>query len=331
MGHSDPVLIAALRARPRTVEELARLVRLDLTATEGEVARLVRSGDITVDNGQLGYPPIIERTARELGILAEKLREDAHRLARELEETAESLPLRARDWAIGERLDRAGISIETFHGERAAEDLWLELSTQASSEAEACVVFADMSPFEVRDSGRAPRFVEAIGNRKRVRAIMPPDVREDRFDSVLTTYGGAGIHIRTMEQPPGWFWLDGDRLALPFVWGEAWPSSVRLIQDRTLAGLARGYFEQLWGSAQNITPASGSWEPLLTLMRQGRTLETASRQLGINPRTGRRRAAAAMEHYGVETLFALGAAWGEGTFRSSAGDPDAAGKSSGHG
>ena len=29
----------------------------------------------------------------------------------------------------------------------------------------------------------------------------------------------------------------------------------------------------------------------------------------VNPRTGRRRIAAAMEHYGVSTLFALGVAW----------------------
>ena len=44
-------------------------------------------------------------------------------------------------------------------------------------------------------------------------------------------------------------------------------------------------------------------------MRRGLTLDAASRQIGVNPRTGRRRIAAAMSHYGVSTLFALGAAW----------------------
>lgn len=44
-------------------------------------------------------------------------------------------------------------------------------------------------------------------------------------------------------------------------------------------------------------------------MKQGITLDAASRRLGINPRTGRRRVAAAMEQYGVSTLFALGVAW----------------------
>jgi hypothetical protein len=29
----------------------------------------------------------------------------------------------------------------------------------------------------------------------------------------------------------------------------------------------------------------------------------------VNPRTGRRRIAQAMQHYGVSTLFALGVAW----------------------
>ena len=55
--------------------------------------------------------------------------------------------------------------------------------------------------------------------------------------------------------------------------------------------------------------AADAWTPLLTLMRKGITLETASRMIGVNPRTGRRRVAAAMDHYGVSTLFALGVAW----------------------
>lgn len=41
------------------------------------------------------------------------------------------------------------------------------------------------------------------------------------------------------------------------------------------------------------------------------TLDAASRSLGITPRTGRRRIAAAMDRYGVATLFALGAAWAQ--------------------
>jgi len=309
----DAILAAALRARPRTVEELAPLVRLPLADTDREVQRLVRSGDVVIENGELRYPQVIERAATAVAALAERLRLESDQLAASLDEVARSLPPRARDWAIGERLDRAGMSIETFHGERAAEDLWLALSARRPPEAEACVVFPDMSPFETRDLGRAERFAGAIGDRSRVRAIMPTELRDERFATMAATYSAAGIQFRTLVRPPSWFWLDGDHVAMPFAWGDSWPSSVRLIEDGTLARLVRDYFEHLWGSAQDLSPAGPSWEPLLALMRQGRTLETASRVLGINPRTGRRRAAAAMEHYGVETLFALGAAWGEDT------------------
>lgn len=81
------------------------------------------------------------------------------------------------------------------------------------------------------------------------------------------------------------------------------------LQSAALGAMALSYFESLWQRADPAEGVETAWSPLQTLMRQGVTLDTASRRLGINPRTGRRRVAAAMEHYGVSTLFALGVAW----------------------
>ena len=88
-----------------------------------------------------------------------------------------------------------------------------------------------------------------------------------------------------------------------------WPTSVLGVRNAALAALGRSLFEQLWRQSESIGAVVYPWTPLLRLMRQGVTLDSASRTLGVNPRTGRRRIAAAMEHYGVSTLFALGVAW----------------------
>ena len=96
---------------------------------------------------------------------------------------------------------------------------------------------------------------------------------------------------------------------MPFEWGEPRPTSVVSVRNAALAGMISAYFASLWRSAAPSAPAARSWTPLLDLMRKGMTLDTASRTVGVNPRTGRRRIAQAMGHYGVSTLFALGVAW----------------------
>lgn len=150
-----------------------------------------------------------------------------------------------------------------------------------------------------------------------MRAIIPADaVRDPALAAIATRYAEAGVQFRLHAALPGWFWIDDDTLALPFEWGEGWPSSVIGVRSPALAGFARTFFDELWNAAQPLVAVPRSWTPLLRLMRQGMTLDAASRTLGINPRTGRRRVAAAMEHYGVGTLFALGAAWAADSARS---------------
>ncbi|MGZ0713124.1 hypothetical protein ACWPKO_32790 (plasmid) [Coraliomargarita sp. W4R53] len=121
-------------------------------------------------------------------------------------------------------------------------------------------------------------------------------------------YAEVGVEFRVLDELPSWFWINGDMLALPFEWGEDWPTSILAVRNAAIAALGRSLFDELWRRSEVIGVAALPWTPLLQHMRRGITLDSASRALGINPRTGRRRVAAAMAHYGVSTLFALGVA-----------------------
>ena len=148
------------------------------------------------------------------------------------------------------------------------------------------------------------------GNRIRVIASIADGVHPEAQQRVGEELAG-GLQLRLMEQPPSWFWVtDEETVALPLVWGETWPTSVIAVRSRAVAGLAGWLFDRLWERAVPARAESAAWDQLLTLMEGGATLEAASRALGISDRTGRRRVSEAMDHYGVSSMLALGAAWG---------------------
>ena len=121
----------------------------------------------------------------------------------------------------------------------------------------------------------------------------------------------GGLQLRMLERPPGWFWVtDEDTVALPLTWGETWPTSVIAVRSRAVAGMASWLFERLWERGIQARSQDAAWDPLLTLMDGGATLESAARALGISERTGRRRVSEAMDHFGVSSMFELGVAWG---------------------
>lgn len=156
---------------------------------------------------------------------------------------------------------------------------------------------------------RAGRPVLGGVPRQRRRPRHPSDADDPRMAALLTAFTAAGMEYRFLDDPPSWFWIDGDQIAIPYEWGEHRPTSVVSVRSGALAGMLSAYFSSLWRTATPATTSSEPWTGLLLLMRRGLTLDAASRQIGVNPRTGRRRIAAAMSHYGVSTLFALGAAW----------------------
>ena len=224
-----------------------------------------------------------------------------------MEKIVEDLPGLLRHWAVGEASDDL-VPVITRHGPRASEDLWYETVQHDSGTLHA--LLPEVDRFLTSSPERSMRFGRALATKDAVKVIMPTWAGDNPAAiQRMVNYRAVGVDYRLLDDPPSWFWVDGDHLAVPFEWGEGRPTSVLGVRNAALAGMARGYFDMLWQRSTPALPAENSWTPLLVLMRQGNTLDTASRRLGINPRTGRRRIATAMEHYGVSTLFALGVAW----------------------
>jgi hypothetical protein len=297
------------RSRPETVAELASTAHADEGETADAVARLVRRGAIVVRGDTIVYPTPAMWTAdvveREMRLLLRA----AGGAASRVEALLADLPALLRHWTVGEA---SGDLVPIFvrHGPQAAEDLWYE-TAQTESDA-AWAVLPDLGRYVQSDDTRASRFAEAFAARRSVRALVPRSMAEDpRLVAIAERYAAVGVEFRLHGDLPSWFWVDGEVLALPMEWGEGWPASVIGVRSSALAELGRSLFRELWHRGEPIGGVQPQWAPLLALMKQGVTLDAASRRLGINPRTGRRRIAAAMDHYGVSTLFALGVAWAE--------------------
>jgi hypothetical protein len=296
------------RSRASTTAELALVAHLEESEVAERVARLEAQGAVSTRDGILRSVHPAVWTASAVEHRARALRESTTLATEQIEGLVAQLPSMLRQWSVGE-LSGDLAPVFARHGPNAAEDLWYDTSREGS--ADACAVFPTVDRFLTTDPQRAARFREAFAGKQSVRALLPRSTLSDpRLRAIAARYAEAGVEFRISDDLPSWFWVDGELLALPFEWGEDWPTSVLGVRNAALAALGRSLFEQLWRGSESMDAAAAVWTPLLRLMRQGMTLDSASHSLGINPRTGRRRVAAAMEHYGVSTLFALGVAWG---------------------
>jgi hypothetical protein len=304
----DDGLLAALhRGRPSALAEASALTHVPLDELTAAVLRLRARGLLGGRGESLEYEPPAQWAADAIARHTEAVRSATRDSMDEIERVVAELPGLLEAWTVGEASSEP-ISTLLRHGTHASEDLWFDLVRRDSGFLVA--VLPDVERFLDPPTERALRFGRALAAKERVRVIIPAEgSRDPRVLERIESYQRAGVEYRLLETPPSWFWVDGEHLAVPFDWGETRPTSVFGVRHAALAGLVSAYFEELWRQAAPIGAADRPWLPLLRLMRQGVTLETASHRLGINPRTGRRRIAAAMEHYGVATLFALGAAW----------------------
>ncbi len=305
---SDESLLAlAYRGRPGTVIELATLSHRSLEDVRASVERLRSSGQLGGHDGDLAFPNPADWAAEQVAARAADLRRTVRDLLGEMELIVAELPGMIGHWSIGQT-SHDPLPVVTRHGPRASEDVWFELGQRDAGTLEA--VLPDITRFLTSPAERVIRFSEAFRSKDAVRVILSSaSVEDPAVGPLLTAFTAAGMEYRFMDDPPSWFWVDGDQLAMPWEWGETRPTSVVSVRNKALAGMISAYFASLWRSAAPSTPVVRPWTPLLSLMRKGVTLDAASRTVGINPRTGRRRIAEAMNHYGVSTLFALGMAW----------------------
>lgn len=305
---NDETLLAAIyRGRPETIGEVAALAHLTGAEADAAVQRLRRRGLLGGQAEQLTYAHPASWVADTLAERSTQLRRNADDALSDMERMVADLPGLLRHWSVGEASADL-VPVITRHGLHASEDLWYDTASHDTGTLHA--VLPEVDRFLTSEPDRAVRFGRALAGKERVRVIMPTWAVDDTIAiQRMTHYRAAGVEYRLLDSPPSWFWVDGDQLAVPFEWGEGRPTSVLGVRHAALAGMALDYFEKLWLQATPAEDSTPAWTPLLMLMRQGITLDSASRTVGINPRTGRRRIAAAMDHYGVSTRFALGVAW----------------------
>ncbi|WP_440711405.1 hypothetical protein [Herbiconiux sp. YIM B11900] len=305
---NDEALLAAIyRGRPTTIGEMAALTHLGAGEADAAVQRLRRRGLIGGEGEALSYAHPASWVADTVAERSAALRRNADDALTDLARMVSELPGLLRHWSVGEASPEL-VPVVTRHGLHASEDLWYDSASHDSGTLHA--VLPEVDRFLTDEPDRAVRFGRALAGKEKVRVIMPTWAVGDTIAiQRMAHYRAAGVQYRLLDSPPSWFWVDGDQLCVPFEWGEGRPTSVLGVRHASLAGMALDYFEKLWQLATPVEDAGYPWTSLLVLMRQGITLDSASRTVGINPRTGRRRIAAAMEHYGVSTLFALGVAW----------------------
>lgn len=310
MPTSLEVLEAALRARPETVAELAALMKVPEFDLGPALERLATAGLLSSEGGTLRYP---DAPSSALAHHAASLLRDAEgRLTADLAEARTLLawlPRLLLDGPAGTPAD--ALPLEVLHGPGAPEALWqAQLARRVPLTSDAVLPDA-RRVYRPDPDLRTPVRRVMSGPEHRARGILSvrdathPDARDHIALNVA-----AGIDLRMHPDPPSWFWINDDEtVGLPLRWGEAWPTSVMAVTHPAVAGLARHVFDRLWAASSPLRPTDDGWDPLLRLMRAGATAETAAAALGISARTGRRRIAEAMEHYGTRTLFGLGVAW----------------------
>ena len=313
-----PLLDTALRSRPSSPATLAELTG----ESEAQIAEGLRGleqlGFVSVTNDVITYR---RPDAAAAGLTETVLGEVQRRLTGALGDVQRALgtvPGLVQAWTEGTSA-APNLQVDVTHGPWAPADMWrLQFTRRVPEITDVCM--PDTSAlFSPQSEYQAAFWAARAGHRVEVRLLMsladatnPAGAERGRGELE------SGVRIRMHPNPPSFFWItDHDTVGLPLKWGEAWPTSVIAVQSPTLAAVLTWVYERVWAEAISVeslmSMAAGEegqpWDGMLRLLNQGLTMDAASAALGLAPRTGRRRVADAMEHYGVSSQFSLGAAW----------------------
>ena len=329
-----PVLDTALRSRPETPRAFAELTGRAESDVREDLAQLERLGFVSVTNDVITYR---RPEAAAAGLTEAVLGRGSEQLAGALAETQDVLgavPGLIQAWAEGTAA-APNLQVDVAHGPWAPADMWrLQFTRRVPEVCDVCM--PDTSALFAPQSEYQAAFWEArAGHRVRIRLLMSlADATNPAGADRVMGELASGVEIRMHPNPPSFFWItDHDTVGLPLTWGETWPTSVMAIQSPTLAAVLTWVYDRVWGEAipveSLLQTANGSagqpWDGMLRLMNQGLTMDVASASLGLAPRTGRRRVADAMAHFGVSSQFSLGAAWRAAQLTAQSASPSSAG------
>ena len=305
------LLAVALRTRVDRRDDLIGFTGFDPATVDAALASLEAAGFLSQTAGIITYRrPDVATADFTRGIVAELGVGITGTLER-TRATLAALPGLLEAWQMGDS-DENRLPIDVLHGPWAPADMWqLQYARGIPVTTIACMPDTSMMA-AVKVEHMASFWQGRAGHPLDVRLIMSvADATAPALQDRIAGELAAGVRIRMHPTPPSWFWVtDHDTVGLPLRWGEAWPSSVMAIQSPAVAAVLEWVYERVWDEAVPVADTDHSWEPLLELMDRGMTMESASLALGLAPRTGRRRVAQAMDHFGTRSLFALGAAWG---------------------
>jgi hypothetical protein len=305
------ILAAGLQTKASSIEALSAAAERDPDEVRIAVEELVRLGLLRYEDGVIGYEQPEAMVAHSARAQLDELRSSFEGHMGALETFVGWLP------ELIQRRDDDGappVRVELYQGTEAVRQVWpIDPRVQGRT---IDVVLQDASRFFIPDPVKQAAWHSALlRGGARVRAIgTTVDVANPDAQHRIASELAAGIQARMLPVLPSWFWVMGGRVAaIPTTWGEATPNSVLVVHSEPIAQILTWLFERLWDRAIPVRgPREGyGWESLLGLLGNGATVESAARSLGISARTGRRRLAEAMEHYSVDNLFALGAAWAQ--------------------
>ncbi|MDQ4213318.1 hypothetical protein [Microbacterium capsulatum] len=309
----DDLLELLHRERLHDLDAVSARAGISVAEARARLARLARDGHLSLQDSVILLNAPAHAAALAIERLLQTERAEAAERSARLAAIVDGIARRTSAWSFGEAIAQDRIPLQTAHGPHAAEDLWFAVqSSRITPGGSVCAVLTDIERYRASGSERMRAFADAMSAYDSVRAILPAVTLDERLEELLRIYEDSSVEFRMLSNPPSWFWVDDDDVtALPMMWGDQAPHSVIAVSSPVIAGLARDCFALLWQQAHPIESDPGGYGALLQRMRRGMTLDAASRSLGITPRTGRRRISAAMERYGVSTLFALGVAWAQ--------------------
>ncbi|MBX3094128.1 MAG: hypothetical protein KF680_06255 [Cryobacterium sp.] len=306
-----PVLGVALRTRAQTPAELARIVGQPEDGVRSQLEQLESLGFVSVTNDVITYRRPEAAVAGIAEGVADVLGRTVTGALAGLQGAFGAVPGMLDAWAEGNA--DAALHTDVLHGPWAAADMWrLQFTRRVPEVSDVCMPDTT-ALFSSQDEYLASFWAARAGQDIKVRLLMSvsdathPLARE-RIQGELD----SGVRIRMHPNLPSFFWItDSDTVGFPLIWGQHWPTSVMAVQSSAFAAVMSWMYERLWSEAVPVDRTEDPWNPMLTLMGKGMTMNAAASALGIAPRTGRRRVEAAMAHYGAISQFSLGAAWAQ--------------------
>lgn len=304
-------LTAALRTRASSPQELSAFLDQDLESTRAQIKLLEDLGFLSLTNDVITYRRPDVAVANVTAHVLNSFAAQTQATLQEANRVLESLPGLSQAWNAGST-DEHSLHIDVVHGPWAPADMWrLQFTRRVPEVTDVCM--PDTSAlFSVQQEYQASFWEGRAGSPIKVRLLM--SVADATNAAGLERIQGelaAGVEIRMHPNPPSFFWItDHDTIGIPLEWGQTWPSSVLAIQSPALAAVMTWIYERVWQEAVPVLEAGNAWDGMLRLMSQGTTMESAANSLGLTHRTGRRRVADAMAHYGATSHFSLGIAWG---------------------